>query len=190
MDRKAMIEELSIAYAQDKIKQVQSAYQNNQALYDGEIPAYGKTDTTLTFELVNSFAVIDKAQKIAKNQLAKSGLTEITETQISQQADKLIMQHPRKIQDALVKTNREAYSNYTDEQLAALLAEKRLTDYKTAMIQRDVQSIYSIGSTAWIIEQHTANQQALADVSSIEEYISGLASLDIVQAMLDENQAA
>lgn len=190
MDRKSMIEELSIAYAQDKIRQVKSAYQNNQALYDGEIPAYGKTDTTLTFKLVNSFAVIDKAQKIAKNQLTKSGLTEITEKQISQQADKLIMQQPRKIQDALVKTNREAYSNYTDKQLAALLAEKRLTDYKTAMIQRDVQSIYSIGSTAWIIEQHTANQQALVDVPSIEEYISGLASLDIVQAMLDKNQAA
>jgi len=190
MDRKSMLEELSIAYAQDKISQVQSAYQNNHALYDGEIPAYGKTDTTLTFKLVNSFAVIDKAQKIAKNQLTKSGLTEITERQISQLADKLIMQHPRKIQDALVKTNREAYSNYTDEQLAALLAEKRLTDYKTAMIQRDVQSIYSIGSTAWIIEQHRANQQALVDVPSIEQYISGLASLDIVQAMLDENRAA
>ncbi|MFW5444283.1 MAG: glutamate synthase-related protein [Methylococcaceae bacterium] len=190
LDRKAMIEELSIAYAQQQINQVKVAYQNNQALFDGEIPAYGQTDTALTFKLVNSFAVIDKSHLIAKDQLIKSGLTELTEKQISQRADKLIMQQPRKIQDALVKTNREAYSNYNDEQLATLLAEKRLTDYKTAMIQRDVQSIYSIGSTAWIIEQHTANQLALADVPSIEAYISGLASLDIVQAMLNEEQAA
>ncbi|MCK5479103.1 MAG: glutamate synthase large subunit, partial [Methylococcales bacterium] len=188
--RKAMIEELSIAHAQEQINLVKSAYQNNQALFDGAIPDYGKTDTTLTFKLINSFSVIDKAQQIAKNQLNKSGRTDISEQQITRQAEKLIIERPRKIQDALVKTNREAYSNYTDEQLAALLADKRLNDYKTAMIMRDVQSIYSIGSTAWIIEQHHANQLALADVAGIEEYIAGLTSLEIVQTMLDEEQEA
>jgi glutamate synthase (NADPH/NADH) large chain len=89
-----------------------------------------------------------------------------------------------------VKTNREAYSNYTDEQLADLLADKRLTDYKTAMIQRDVQSIYSIGSTAWIMEQHAINQLALAEVPNVEEYISGLTSLNIAKTLLEEKQAA
>lgn len=190
LDRKAMIEELSTSHAQEQINLVQSAYQNNQALFDGAIPDYGKTDTTLTFKLINSFSVIDKAQQIAKNQLRISGQIEISEQQITQQAEKLIIDRPRKIQDALVKTNREAYSNYTDEQLAAILADKRLNDYKTTMILRDVQSIYSIGSTAWIIEQHHANQLALADVASIEEYIAGLNSLEIVQAMLDEEQEA
>ncbi len=186
LDRKAMIEELSTAYAQQQIKLVKTAYQNNTALFDGAIPDYGKTDTALTFKLINSFSVIDQAQKIAKNQLTKAGKIEITEQQITQQADKLILERPRKIQDALVKTNREAYSNYSDEQLADLLADKRLTDYKTAMIQRDVQSIYSIGSTAWIMEQQNANRIALADVTGIEEYIAGLTSLNIVQTMLDE----
>ena len=190
LDRKVMIEELSIAYAQDQIDLVKTGYQNNQALFDGAIPDYGKTDTALTFKLINSFSVIDKAQKIAKAQLIKSGHTVVSEQQITLQAEKLILQRPRKIQDVLVKTNREAFSNYTDEQLAALLADKRLNDYKTAMILRDVQSIYSIGSTAWIIEQHTANQQALADVTGIEEYIAGLTSLDIVQTILDEEQEA
>jgi len=186
LDRKAMVEELSVAYAQEQIKLVKEAYQNNTALFDGAIPDYGKTDTALTFKLINSFSVIDKAQAIAKDQLSKAGQTDISQLQITQLAEKLIIQRPRKIQDALVKINREAYSNYTDEQLSALLAEKRLTDYKTAMIQRDVQSIYSIGSTAWIIEQHNANQLALTEVTDIEEYIAGLTSLDIVQTILDE----
>jgi glutamate synthase (NADPH/NADH) large chain len=96
------------------------------------------------------------------------------------------MQRPRVIQDALVKTNREAYANYSDEQLSALLADKRLTDYKTALAQRDVQSIYSIGATAWIIEQDKINKQALTDVINVEQYIAELASSNIVQAMLDE----
>ena len=184
-DRKATIEELAVAYAQIQIKLVKEGYKSNQALFGGAIPDYGKTDTSLTFKLINSFSVIDNAQRIAKDQLTKSGQTEISEQQITQQAEKLIIERPRKIQDALVKTYREAYANYTDEQLYALLADKRLTDYKTAMIQRDVQSIYSIGSTAWIMEQQNANRLALAEVIGVEEYIAALASLNIVQTMLE-----
>ena len=190
LDRKAMIEELSIAYAQNQIKQVKQASQNNQILFDGQIPAYGSIDSDLTFKLVNSFAVIQKNRACAKDQLKKSGQTNITEEQISRQAEKMLTQRPRKLQDSLVKTIREAYSNYTDEQLAALLAEKRLNDYKTVLIQRDVQSIYSIGSTAWIIRQNQVNKIALAEVPDIEEYMAGLASLDIVQTMLEEDKAA
>ncbi len=186
-----MIEELSIAYAEQQIDLVQSGYQNNQPLYEGETPDSGHVDTSLVFKLINSFSVIEKAQQIIKNQLSKSKKVEQLSVEIiNQQAEKLIRQRPRKIQDALVKTNREAYSNYTDEQLAALMADKRLNDYKTAMIQRDVQSIYSIGSTAWIIEQHAINQLALAKVPNVEEYIAGLTSLNIVQTMLDEKKAA
>jgi glutamate synthase (NADPH/NADH) large chain len=89
----------------------------------------------------------------------------------------------------LVKSTREAYSNYSDDQLACLLADKRLNDYKTALINRDVQSIYSIGSTAWIIEHSKINKQALADIPSIEEYLAGLVGLSIVQEMMNEQAA-
>ncbi len=192
LDRKAMIEELSVAYAQEQISLVKTAYQNQNNVFDGAIPEHGETDTNLTFKLINSFAVIEQASQIAKNQLTKSvpATSIITDAQISQQTEKLILQRPRKVQDALVKINREAYSNYNDEQLAALLADKRLNDYKTALTLRDVQSIYSIGSTAWIIEQHKVNQLALTDIASIEQYIAGLTSLNIVQSMLNEEQVA
>jgi glutamate synthase (NADPH/NADH) large chain len=70
------------------------------------------------------------------------------------------------------------------------MADKRLNDYKTAMIQRDVQSIYSIGSTAWIIEQHAINQLALTEIPNIEGYIAGLTSLNIAQTLLDKKLAA
>lgn len=89
----------------------------------------------------------------------------------------------------LVKSTREAYSNYSDDQLACLLAVKRLDDYKTALIKRDVQSIYSLGSTAWIIEQEKINKRALAGIPSIEEYLAGLVGLGIVQGMLSQQAA-
>jgi glutamate synthase (NADPH/NADH) large chain len=52
-----------------------------------------------------------------------------------------------------------------------------------------VQSIYSIGSTAWIIEQDKINKQALAGIPCIEEYLAGLVGLGIVQGMSIEQMA-
>ncbi|MGR9043855.1 MAG: glutamate synthase-related protein [Gammaproteobacteria bacterium] len=183
MDRKAIIEELAVSYAMQQIEEMKSAYRQQTPLFAGAIPSYGTTDTYLTFKLVNSYAVIDKAFQVAKEQL-KLQQTPIVPELIEKTARKLIEHRPRKIQDALVKHTREAYSNYSDEQLTWLLASKRLNDYKTALAQRDVQSIYSIGSTAWIIEQDKINRKALAGIPSIEEYLAGLVGSGIVQEMM------
>ncbi len=167
-ERKAMIEELSIALAQQQIAEVKQAHQENKPLFNGAVPAYGDIDSQLTFKLINSFAVIDTAEKLADDVF------------------KLIIERPRKLQDALVKSIREAYSNYSDDELSALLAAKRLADYKTALMNRDVQSINSIGSTAWIIEQDKINNDALAGLTAVDEYLASHVSLEIVQAMMVE----
>jgi glutamate synthase (NADPH/NADH) large chain len=69
------------------------------------------------------------------------------------------------------------------------MAEKRLNDYKTTLMLRDVQSIYSIGSTAWIIEQDNLNRLAMAGVPSVDKNLASLESLSIVKDML-ENESA
>ncbi|QWF71540.1 glutamate synthase large subunit [Methylomonas paludis] len=188
MDRKAMIEELAVAFAQQQIAQIKQAYQHKTALFAGAIPGYGETDGELTLKLINSFAVIDKAQQLAKEQLLKAGITATAE-QIEKQAYQLIIDRPRKLQDELIKNIREAYSQYTDEQLAAMMAAKRLSDYKTTLMLRDVQSIYSIGSTAWIIEQDNINRAALAGVPTVDKNLASLESLAIVQGLLESEPA-
>ncbi|MEY4209894.1 MAG: hypothetical protein RLZ92_273, partial [Pseudomonadota bacterium] len=188
MDRKAMIEELSVEFAQQQIQLIKQAYKTNTPLFAGAIPAYGETDADLTLKLINSYAVIDKAQQIAKDQLSKAGQP-LSQALIDKQAYKLVMERPRKLQDALVKNIREAYSQYDDSQLAALMAAKRLQDYKTTLMLRDVQSIYSIGSTAWIIEQDHINRQALADLPSVDKNLASLESLAIVKDMLESQSA-
>ncbi|MCK9605832.1 MAG: glutamate synthase-related protein [Methylomonas sp.] len=188
MDRKAMIEELSVAYAQKQIELIKQAYKNNATLFNGAIPGYGNVDNELTLKLINSYAVIDKAQQIAKDQLNKAGQP-LTEALIDKHARILVMDRPRKLQDALIKNIREAYSQYDDGQLATLMAEKRLNDYKTTLMLRDVQSIFSIGSTAWIIEQDNLNRQALAGLPSIDKNLASLESMAIVKDML-ENETA
>ncbi|MGJ0429394.1 glutamate synthase-related protein [Methylobacter sp.] len=189
LDRKEMIEELSLALAAEQVEQVRRAYQTTQPLFGGAIPDYGTTDTALMFKLVNSFSVFEKARSYARDMLKHLPEALQTQSQIEQAARKLIMERPRKLQEALVKNTREAYSNYSDDQLACLLAAKRLNDYKKTLILRDVQSIYSIGSTAWIIEQDRINREALAGIPCIEEYLAGLVGLSIVQDMMSAQPA-
>jgi len=183
-ERKAMIEELAIAYAQRQTDELKQAYQTDTVLFKGEIPAYNELDGLLTFQLINSFSVLYKAEQLVSEQIKKLPEAAQTPAVIHQQIRKMVLERPRKLQDALVKNTREAYSAYNDEQLAFLLAQKRLTDYKTALMNRDVQSIYSIGSTAWIMAQDKINRQALKNLTQVEQHLASHASLEVIGAML------
>ncbi|RLA16424.1 MAG: hypothetical protein DRQ62_16270, partial [Gammaproteobacteria bacterium] len=81
-------------------------------------------------------------------------------------------------------------ATYDDTQLATLLANKRLNDYKQALIMRDVQNIYSIGSTNWIIEQSEINRLALVDIPVVDEYLAALNSQVVIQDMIKIKEAA
>ena len=137
----------------------------------------------MSFKLVNSFAVLSKATQIAAAQVQSEAETEAA-------AQRLITTRARKLQDVLVKEAREAYANYNNAQLAIILANKRLNDYKQALILRDVQSTYSLGSTNWIIEQSAINTQALIDIPSVDEYLAALNSQTVIQDMIKTKEAA
>lgn len=181
MDAKEMVEELAVDLAQTQIAQVKKAYQSGQPLFNGAIPAFGETDSDLAFKLINSVAVLDKAQFVAAEMLKIAPESQRTPAHIEKAAKKLILERPRKLQDALVKITREAYSSYNDDEIAALLANKRLNDYKTALINRSVQSINSMGSTVWIIEQSHVNRVALAGIPAVEKHLASLVGLELAQ---------
>lgn len=187
LDRKEMLEELAVSLAQSQIEQVRHAYQTNQPLFNGAIPQ--KLDDALSFQLINSFAVLNKAQSVAKELLKHLPENQRSSSMIEATARKLINERPRKLQEALVKVTREAYNNYNDEQLAQLLAANRLNDYKTALTNRSVQSIYSMGSTVWIIEQDKLNKQALTDIPCVQTYLAALVGLDIAQTLVNNEVA-
>ncbi len=183
VDRKTIIEELAVDQAQQQINTVQTAYTSSSVLFEGQTPDYGATDSPLAFKMINSFAVLNKATQIAASQVQSAHQTEVV-------AQRLITTKARKLQDALVKETREAYANYDDAQLASLLANKRLNDYKQALILRDVQNIYSIGSTNWIIEQTAINTQALIDIPAVDEYLAALNSQTVIQDIIKIKDAA
>jgi len=190
MDRREMIEELALELAHRQIEQVRQAYQTERPLFGGVIPAYGARDSDLSVKLINSFAVFNKAQQIALDLLKHLPESQRSQSHIEQAARKLLLERPRKLQEALVKITREAYSNYDDGQLTGLLAEKRLNDYKTALINRSVQSIYSLGATAWIIEQDRQNKQTLAGLPKVDTFVARLVGLEIIQGLMASQAVA
>jgi len=181
IDRKEMVEELAIDLAQIQIAQVKKAYQTDKPLFDGAVPAFGEVDSVLTFKLINSVAVFEKAQAVAAEMLKNAPESQRTTVEIEKAAKKLILERPRKLQDALVKITREAYSSYNDDEIAALLADKRLRDYKTALINRSVQSINSMGSTVWIVEQSQVNCAALTNIPPVAKHLASLVGLELAQ---------
>jgi glutamate synthase (NADPH/NADH) large chain len=186
IDRKSMIEELAHELARQQIDLVKQAYQTQDVLFGGITPQEALDAKCLTQQLINSYAVLLKAQHVAQESLKHLPDTQRTAQHSEQAARKIITQRPRKLQEALVKLTRDAYSHYSDEQLACLLANKRLHDYKMALINRSVQSIYSLGSTAWIIEQAQLNRAVLATLPSPEQYLASLVGLEIMQQMMTE----
>ena len=67
-----------------------------------------------------------------------------------------------------------------------MLADKRIKDYKKSLILRDVQSIYSLGSTAWIMSQDRLNREKMGHIPDFRETLAE----QLVKTVLKANQAA
>ena len=62
--------------------------------------------------------------------------------------------------------------DYSSEQLAVLIADKRLRDYKQALNLRNCLSMDSIGTYSWILRQDRKNQADLGEIPDFEELFS------------------
>jgi glutamate synthase (NADPH/NADH) large chain len=77
-----------------------------------------------------------------------------------------------KLQEQLFKDLKEALGQYSENELAVLLAQKRVKDYKTALSNREVADTCALGSTTWIIDRDRDINNALQKFSSLEEKLA------------------
>ena len=75
----------------------------------------------------------------------------------------------------LAKHARLALAGYDDDELAALIADKRLGDFRTALARRIVRSMDSPGTYGWILDQSRKNRERLGRIPSFEELFAGQA---------------
>ncbi|MEN0088336.1 MAG: glutamate synthase-related protein, partial [Pseudomonadota bacterium] len=153
--RKALVEELAKALASHQVRKFKLVYRDGLTVLDGAVPTPADTDSDKMFALLNSYTVLAMAQRLAADRLK----TESRTPEAQAAARKLLLTEDFALMMALTKYAREALATYTDAELATLIANKRLGDYKEALSLRNTVSVHAGGTYGWIILQDRLNRE-------------------------------
>ncbi len=162
-DRKKMIEELSLSMSETNIKELKTCYETGQAIFRGAVPNYGDCDNELICDYVNKTAILHRAMQQAQK---------LYPEQADAYAKNLIITLDSKLLDSVSKEVREVLSEYDDKVLVAFLAAKRLDDYKTSLMLREVSDTQAFGTTVWIIHRDRINRTALSEYDSLSRKLA------------------
>ncbi|MEO0893239.1 MAG: glutamate synthase-related protein [Pseudomonadota bacterium] len=171
--RKELVEELSTALAAHQISQVKAAWKRGKPVHSGKTPGYGDRDTEEMYRLLNSYTVLEHAQVIAEKRGRASKLER------DKAARNLILTEDFVLMAALAKHARKAVDTYDDAGLATLVANKRLDDFKRALSLRNILSMDSPGTYAWILHQNAKNRAALGEIPSFDALFAESAVPDV-----------
>ena len=173
--RKDLVDELATALSQHEIGLLKAAYKSGQAVLDGGIPEYGETETDRMYQLLNSYTVIEMAQVIVTKRYGK----DIPE--FDKRVRNLILTEDFALMSALAKHAREAIAHYDDSELAALVANKRVNDFKRTLELRISSKMDTLGTNAWIDFQDRKNEAVLGEVPSFDALFARVAVPEILE---------
>ncbi|MFN3002125.1 glutamate synthase-related protein [Mycolicibacterium wolinskyi] len=165
--RKELLDELASSLAGFQVHKFKRSYRDQQVVLGGSVPGYGDTDTEEMFALLNTYTVLNMAQQLALTRLP--GVTEVTDPRVGKAVRNLVLTEDFFLIQKLQKHAREAIDAFSDEDLAVLIANKRITDYKQALAQRNVLSTDSLGTYGWIMHQDAKNIDKIGRLPSFEE---------------------
>ncbi|PKF79992.1 glutamate synthase large subunit [Vibrio sp. vnigr-6D03] len=183
--RKKMLEELIQGEANRLIEQVHFAYEGNEALSRGFSPQYGDMDTPLICDLLTQSGVLHRAHQLVKGQFEG-------EVEQSRAVKRLFELRDKKLLDALLKDIKEAISNYRDDELAVLLAAKRVQDYKTSLARRDVWDTHSRGTSVWILAREKDISKQMVEIEAVSLRTATLychVFADVIRDDIEEQKA-
>jgi glutamate synthase (NADPH/NADH) large chain len=179
--RKELIEELASALAGHQVRKFKLAYRDRRSVLNGTVPGYGETDTDQMFALLNNYTVLSMAQGLAvarvPNALGPS------EPAVEKAVRNLVLTEDFALMSKLLRHSRDAVSGYSDEELAVMIAAKRLADYKEALDRRNVLSMDSPGTYGWIIHRTARNIEKIGRIPSFEELFAKHALADLSPAV-------
>ncbi|MBE3639614.1 glutamate synthase-related protein [Mangrovicoccus algicola] len=179
---KELTEELSTALAAHQVAELKRAWKRARPVHRGALPAYGETDTPEMFRLLNSYTVLEAAQQIARKRAGKTA----GQGAIDKTARNLVLTEDFALMTALAKHARTAIAGYDQAGLATLVANKRLADFKKALSMRNILSMDSPGTYAWILHQDGKNRSALGTIPSFDEMFAGAALPDLMARIAAE----
>ena len=92
----------------------------------------------------------------------------------------LILTEDFALMNGLLRHSRQAIAGYSDSELAAMIANKRLNDFKQTLSLRNIISMDSPATYGWIIHQQQKNKTALGRIPSFEELFAFNAMNDLL----------
>lgn len=179
--RKDLLEELSTSLAAHQVAKFKAAWRTGKTIADGAVPAYGATDTAEMFVLLNNYTVLSFAQQLALGKLPKG--TPVEDAAVEKAVRNLLMTEDFALVSKLQRHARSAIESYSDDELASLIAAKRMSDYKAALTQRNIRSMDSLATYGWIIYQDARNREVLGHLPDFEELFARAALPEIAAAV-------
>ncbi|PJZ02550.1 glutamate synthase large subunit [Pantoea rodasii] len=179
--RKDLLEELSTSLAAHQVAKFKAAWRTGKTIADGAVPAYGATDTLEMFVLLNNYTVLSFAQQLALGKLPKG--TPVEDAAVEKAVRNLLMTEDFALVSKLQRHARSAIESYSDDELASLIAAKRMSDYKAALTQRNIRSMDSLATYGWIIYQDARNREVLGHLPDFEELFARAALPEIAAAV-------
>jgi glutamate synthase (NADPH/NADH) large chain len=176
--RKDLVEELATALSTHQITKMKKAWKTGIPVQKGLVPNMGETDTEEMYKLLNSWTVLETAQRIA----AKRSGAQSKDAKVQKITRNLILTEDFALMSQLAKHARAAIADYDDAGLATLVATKRLNDFKRSLSLRNILSMDSPGSYGWILYQSRKNLEQLGHIPSFEELFAKSALPDIAAA--------
>ncbi|MEM9701595.1 MAG: glutamate synthase-related protein, partial [Planctomycetota bacterium] len=171
---KELTDELANALAAYQVNALKTEWKKGGPMFGGATPGYGETDTDDMFRLLNSYTVLETAQSLADktnptNPAARDKI-----------ARNLVLTENFALMSALAKHARAALSGYDDAGLAALISDKRLRDFKTALSLRTVPLTGSPGTFSWIKYLDEKNRAAVGEIPSFDALFAEQALPDVI----------
>lgn len=165
--RKKMLEELIQGEASRLIEQIHFAYRDSHPLSLGASPQYGEMDNELICDLITQSGVLLRAQHLAQQQDNKDDTYNMVIRRLFELKDK-------KLLDTVSKDVKEGISHYKDDELALLLAHKRVQDYKASLSRRDIWDTHSRATTVWIIAREAEVKKQLVGIDPLSQRLATL----------------
>ena len=166
---KELLEELASAIAARQVRTFKLAVRDGRPALNGAVPAYGETDTATMYALLSEYTVLHFAQQLAAARTP--GASGPDDPAVQKAARNLVLTEDFALVQHLVKYSKEILADYDDEQLAALIAAKRVDDYKQALSLRNVLAMDSPATYGWILFQDSKNRDKLGSLPNFDETV-------------------
>ncbi|MEU1279755.1 glutamate synthase-related protein [Streptomyces sp. NPDC005805] len=156
--RTELLDELATSIATDKLRAFKVDYRDRRTVLGGRAPALGEgggRGTEEMFSLLSSYTVLAAAQGLALQRVP--GATGPQDPRVAAAVRNLVLTEDHFVKQRVVTHLRGTLDRFDDEELAALVASKRLDDYKRALRQRNNLSVDAPGTYGWIIHQTLKN---------------------------------